>query len=78
MSIETTSPHRTLLYWWVLAIVPGLFFAPLGVPTAGLAAWRAPRSRTVFLVIAVVWLFMAVFMTAYPWTGASVSSGGGR
>lgn len=46
---------RRLSPWIGLAIVPGLLYLPLGVVGAVLAAWRAPRLRWAFVLVAVGW-----------------------
>lgn len=74
MGIATTTPQgRPLWVWWLVAVVPGFLFGPLGVLTAGSAAWRAPRHRRALFVFTVLWLIGQVFL--FPWSGGGFSAG---
>jgi 4-amino-4-deoxy-L-arabinose transferase-like glycosyltransferase len=74
MGIATAAPQeRPLWVWWLLAVLPGLLFTPLGVLTAGFAAWRAPRHRRAFLFVTVLWLIGLVFY--FPRGGSGLGAG---
>ena len=76
----TAEPHtqRTptghLVGWWIIAILPGVLFAPLGILAAALAAWQCRRFRLAFAVVAVLWAVVTLFY--YPWGSSGVGSSG--